>query len=719
MYNFWFDILKNKVVRKIHQCFKRKARRNRKREEIKHRRLKDITAWIEYEDVASSDSNNQSENDGSDSTGKQCIVLSEEEESSTEENVQVENSDGEAVDFLEACQLHIAQNENIPLIDHSNEAQDLSLSDDLLIFENDEEKEQYVIESLTEWALESGHLSMKKLDNLLNRLHPVFPNCPKSYKTLLNTSFNIPIIEFENGRLWYKGIKQNLNALNIGEYLLRYGEITIDINIDGLPISHSSTLKFWPILGKLVGTLNEPFIIGLYLGRKDPQNVHDYLKNFVNELDNLFKNGFEWETTRFKFSVRHYILDAPARAFIKCIIGHNGYGACEKCTVVGKWIDNRITFADLDRPLRTDESFLNQDQAIHHEGYSPLLVVETKMVSQFRLDAMHLVYSGVFKRLLMAWLEWKGHFKLSLNAIAAVSDQLKISLKYCPSDFNRKRPDFSIVHFYKSTELRRICIYDGIFVFFGALDSNIYKHYLLLHAAIYILANPVLVRTMHDYANELLKTFILHSKAIYGEKFIVYNVHSIFHLATECAEHGELDSFSAFPFENRLKSIKESLRSFRKPLEQVAKRDLEKDRIRSIRLPYDENNISLCTRHVDPTETIPGIQYKKMIINGVTFQLGQRNSCFKTSDDDIMIMKNIIQRNDNSVYIVANKFRQSEDYYNYPLPSSVLGISKVSRLNTAKNVLQLSDIQAKCWLIPLSQSQSYLSIPLLHTFFTN
>ncbi|XP_070168654.1 uncharacterized protein [Polyergus mexicanus] len=72
-----------------------------------------------------------------------------------------------------------------------------------------------------------------------------------------------------------------------------------------------------------------------------------------------------------------------------------------------------MTFADLDKPLRTDESFQNQDQPIHHQGYSPLLIVESKMVSQFRLDAMHLVYSGVFKRLLMAWLEWKGHY---LNA---------------------------------------------------------------------------------------------------------------------------------------------------------------------------------------------------------------------------------------------------------------------------------------------------------------
>ena len=104
-----------------------------------------------------------------------------------------------------------------------------------------------------------------------------------------------------------------------------------------------------------------------------------------------------------------------------------------------------------------------------------------------------------------------------------------------------------------------------------------------------------------------------------------------------------------------------------------------------------------------------------MIVNDVTFQLGQRDSCLMTSDGDVMIIRNIIKRNDNSVCIVGNKFRQSEDYYDYPLPSSVLGILKVSRLSTTRNVLELSDIQAKNWLIHIPQSQSYLSIPLLHT----
>lgn len=66
-------------------------------------------------------------------------------------------------------------------------------------FENDAEREEYIIETVREWALEAGYLSMKKLNNLLNRLHIVFPRMPRNYKTLLHTPVHINIVEFDSG----------------------------------------------------------------------------------------------------------------------------------------------------------------------------------------------------------------------------------------------------------------------------------------------------------------------------------------------------------------------------------------------------------------------------------------------------------------------------------------------------------------------------------------
>lgn len=52
--------------------------------------------------------------------------------------------------------------------------------------------------------------------------------------------------------MWYKGIRKNLDFMGLQEYLRKNGRVVIDVNMDGLPLSKSSPLKFWPILGYLV-----------------------------------------------------------------------------------------------------------------------------------------------------------------------------------------------------------------------------------------------------------------------------------------------------------------------------------------------------------------------------------------------------------------------------------------------------------------------------------
>ncbi|XP_029172836.1 uncharacterized protein LOC114941846 [Nylanderia fulva] len=444
------------------------------------------------------------------------------------------------------------------------------------VFENDQQKENYVILALRQWALSGGVISMSKIDELLAKLQPVFNNLPKCYKTLLKIDDDIHITHFENrGQFWYRGIKNYLDGLNLKKYLQVKQKIEIDINTDGLPLFRSSKKKFWPILGHLVGTKNYPFIIAIYFGNSDPNNVKEFLQDFVTEVDNLISNGYVRYGKTFIFLIRHYILDAPARELIKCCIGHNGYASCEKCTVWGERLDYRQTYIDLHAPLRTDESFKNQMQPRHHKGVSPLLQLNTKMVSQFRLEPMHLVYEGVFKRLLEAWKNWISPWKLHWTVVNRISDRLILLAPSCPQDFARKPRSLHELSFYKATEFRRLCLYDGIAAFASHPDINIYKHFLLLHCGIYILTSPILYKSFNEYANTLLRTFIQHSITLFGKLFVVYNVHSLCHLAQECIDHGCLDTFSAFRYENKLKMIKSNLKSGFKPIQQAAKRELE------------------------------------------------------------------------------------------------------------------------------------------------
>ncbi len=60
-----------------------------------------------------------------------------------------------------------------------------------------------------------------------------------------------------------------------------------------------------------------------------------------------------------------------------------------------------LTFPELDDVfLRTDATFRNQVHKNHHKGRSPLLHLKINLISSFPLDYMHLVFLGVFKRLL-------------------------------------------------------------------------------------------------------------------------------------------------------------------------------------------------------------------------------------------------------------------------------------------------------------------------------
>lgn len=266
---------------------------------------------------------------------------------------------------------------------------------------------------------------------------------------------------------------------------------------------------------------------------------------------------------------------------------------------------------------------------------------------------------------------------------------------------------------HKGTEERRLCLYDGFLVFKHVLKEDVYKHYLLFQAALYILCSPVLVQSMVDYAHELLLLFNRHSAVLYGNKFVVYNIHSLCHLSQECKDHGALDNFSAFIFENFLKSLKSSLKSCYKPLHQVAYRDLERTRKVIVKLSGGRKILSLSQMYINAEEHINGSHFRCLFIGNVKFKIGHKDSCFRTSEGNVYVLINIVKR-DNSVVLIGNKFQQVEDYYTYPLPSSTLGILKVSNLDNIRHVISVEDVDAKCWLMP-DGLQFFLCIPLLHT----
>jgi len=84
-----------------------------------------------------------------------------------------------------------------------------------------------------------------------------------------------------------------------------------------------------------------------------------FFSDFVRELSHLQQSGvcFGESVVGIPVSVKGFICDAPARAFIKCIKSHSGYYGCEKCVDRGIQVNKKMTFQNLDATLRSDESF--------------------------------------------------------------------------------------------------------------------------------------------------------------------------------------------------------------------------------------------------------------------------------------------------------------------------------------------------------------------------
>jgi hypothetical protein len=80
------------------------------------------------------------------------------------------------------------------------------------------------------------------------------------------------------------------------------------------------------------------FPTAVFCSSQKPNSLVDYLNDFVSEMQILEQSGFASSSGKvYKIVFRAVIGDALARAFVKCVKGHNGYHSCERCVQRGEW----------------------------------------------------------------------------------------------------------------------------------------------------------------------------------------------------------------------------------------------------------------------------------------------------------------------------------------------------------------------------------------------
>ena len=344
---------------------------------------------------------------------------------------------------------------------------------------------------------------------------------PKDRRALLETPRDVDCSEKCGGSYMYFGLETGLVEMiqNNPTYVGANNTITFNVNMDGVPLYKSSSGQFWPLLCR-VGRFT-PFVVALYYGQKKPDNISDYLEEFLRDYNNLREHGLTYEGTRYNIRLRCWVCDAPARAFLKCIKGHTGYYACERCQAKGDHIENKTIYpADMVYVSRTDEGFAamayhNAPNGDNHQNgqWCPLINARLNCVSDVVVDVMHNVYLGTWKRML--------HFLISgSRALCRLSNNQKTRMNNkllrlrLPHEFSRQPRTIFEIDRWKATELRSTLLYTGYIFLRGIVSDEIYQLYLKLTVAMNILHtdNDYRRNTLLYVARQLLLEFIRVSR---------------------------------------------------------------------------------------------------------------------------------------------------------------------------------------------------------------
>ncbi|XP_031328848.1 uncharacterized protein LOC116159899 isoform X1 [Photinus pyralis] len=499
--------------------------------------------------------------------------------------------------------------------------------------------------------------------------------------------------------------------------------IELGVNIDGLPISKSVKSTFYPILCNIKSIeifKTHILLIGLYHGADKPMDSNDLLQEFVEESISLYNNGIILNGIICKIRIVMLTCDLPAKSYVLKTKGHMGYFSCSKCKQEGDHVERVLCFPETSFIKRTDDDFRRQTQSEHHIGCSILTKLpQFNMIRDAPLDYMHLICLGVVKRILAGkkhgLIFGKPPYKLPSRDINNISERLKIMSKFIPMEFSRKTRPITECRLYKASEFRFFLLYAAPVVLRGIVKKAIYNNILTLHLATSILIS----REFHchsdylKYANDLMLHFVQTSLKLYGADFVAHNVHCLLHIADDVKYFGELDNFSAFPYENYMQKLKNILRKHHKPLQQVIRRSMETEFLNSMGNIGSNEITPYCTQEHFDGPTIIGCnkQFKAIKLSNCTIKLNRADSVVQLKTMEIVRVFNICTTEDD-IKIVGKEFIDKQELYLQPCSSSIFHIYECQQLKPTFSSWSINEINHKVVLLP--HKNGFAAFPMLH-----
>lgn len=122
-------------------------------------------------------------------------------------------------------------------------------------------------EKLSKWAINVGanHYQVRELLAVCNETLPF--KLPVDPRTIFGTPKSVSVQDIAGGQYWHRGLIECLHS-KLKRVNVPPSKISLNINMDGLPIHESSNHQFWPILFNIHELYHiEPGVIGIFFGK--------------------------------------------------------------------------------------------------------------------------------------------------------------------------------------------------------------------------------------------------------------------------------------------------------------------------------------------------------------------------------------------------------------------------------------------------------------------
>ena len=343
---------------------------------------------------------------------------------------------------------------------------------------------------------------------------------------------------------------------------------------------------------------------------------------------------------------------------------------------------------------------------------------------------MHLCDLGIMKRILEFLFKTSDRHAtipdVTFNpaTIRAFNDALQALRPYVSRhDFARRPRSVKDIPRFKATEFRLFLHYIGVVLFKQFLSNDLFEHFLRFHIAIRLLSHRPWCYDDNAYAHQLLEEFVRDSPKFFTDPFVCYNLHALLHIAKDVLNHGPLYKFSAYRFENFYGYLKKFLKTNDKPLQQLARRLIERSYFEHLSFREEVRDLSSVIRFSKRHSSGPlvpnctGIQYRRAEKSGCWFlQCNGYDNCVFLSDLSVIVVSNFVQLNNGTQLIIGRKYLTRVPLYKLPCSSSLICEFLVSDLSIEFQAWDMKNIKCKAQRLPSHFSNSGNSFAVFPLF---